>query len=105
MTTQGMKPVSAMLLALVASATMLGFAAAPVQAGIVVVKVSAGELASVNGRASVDARIERAARKACKSDSRELTAAPSYGECVDKALADARIRVAQIANKTQLASR
>ncbi len=101
-------PLSNMVLALAASASMLGFLAAPVRAESVKVDVSAFDVHSVEGRKAIDSRVQFAAEKACAVggvDFRSLTEKAGYEACVDQAVAGARTQVAAMSARTQLASR
>jgi len=107
MTTITTSPFFNAALALVASASMLTFAAAPAEASSVPVKVYTFELASADGRAAVDARLERAARQACGLDRGRdsLTTRARAKDCVAEALVDARTQVAEVKGRSQMASK
>lgn len=106
MTTITTSPFFNATLAIVASAAMLTFAVAPAEASSVPVTVFPHELATPEGRAVVDARLERAAERACGATlARETLAAQAASKaCVAEALADARIQVAAVKTRSQMAS-
>jgi len=95
------------MLALVASAIMLALAAAPAEAASVQVKISPYEMATTQGRAVLDARLDRAARQACGLErGRDLLVAKARArECAAEALAGARIQVAELRNRSLMASK
>lgn len=99
--------VTSFFLALAASGAILGFAAVPAEAAPVSVSVSAFELSTPAGRAKVDARIEAAAEKACRSgdEATNLAARQAFRGCVAQAVADADADVAALASRVQMASR
>lgn len=107
MTTMTTNPILNMGLALIASAAVLTFVAGPAEAKSVPVTVTKAELATPEGRAVVDARIARAARKACSSgvDARDLKALASVNACTRQAQAEARTQVAALIAGNQLAIR
>ncbi len=95
-------------LALVASATILGFVAGPAEAASEKVAFQTVELASSGGRAAVDARVEAAAERVCAAggvDWRSLVEAQDYKACVTSAVARAKSEVAQTRAATMVASR
>lgn len=95
-------------LALVASATILGFAAGPAEAASEKVAFQTVELASKGGLASVEARVEAAAERVCAVggvDYRNLMEAQDYKACVSKTVAEAQGAVAQSRAATMVASR
>lgn len=95
-------------LALVASATILGFVAGPAEAASETVAFQTVELASKGGRAAVDARVEAAAERVCAVggvDWRNLTEAQDYKACVNSSVAKAQGEVAQTRAATMVASR
>ncbi len=92
--------------AIAASAIVLGFAAVPAEAADVAVRISAHELAAPAGRAAVESRIDRAAKMVCGgADRRDLGARADEKACIAKAVADARLQVAALQSRTQMASR
>jgi UrcA family protein len=99
-----------LVLAVVASATVLGFAAAPAEAGEVSearIQVSRAELAGVEGRKAVQARVYAAAKRVCADGGvnwRIPSETAAYNLCVANAVRDARLQIAAIATKTQTAS-
>lgn len=107
MTTITDSPIFSAALAVVASAAMLTFAVAPAEAASVVVKISTQDLTTAEGRAAVDARLERAAKRACGfSHGREALATKALAQaCVAKALADARTQMAGVKARTQMVSK
>ncbi|WP_199555388.1 UrcA family protein [Sandaracinobacteroides hominis] len=108
MTTMTNNPMFSLVLAVVASATMLSFTAVPAEAKSVKVEVSSYDLNTPAGRATVERRVHTAARSACSAggvDFKSFTERKSYTDCVDAAVANARLQMAQFASKTQLASR
>ncbi len=107
MTMMTTNPIFNMGLALIASAAVLTFVAGPAAARAVPVTVAKAELATPEGRAAVDARIESAARRACSGGvyGRDLTALRGVRACVQKAQAEARTQVATMITATRVASR
>ena len=95
-------------LALLASATMLSFAAAPAEAASETVAFQTAELATKGGRAAVEARVEAAAERVCAVggvDWRNLTETQGYKACVSTTVANARSEVAQSVASSMVASR
>lgn len=108
MTTMTKNSMKSLVLAVVTSAAILGFVAMPAQAASVKVDVSGYDLNSMEGRQSVETRVQSAAEQACSAggvDTRNLVGRSIYKQCVTDAVATARVQVAQIAGRTQLASR
>jgi len=99
--------ISGALFATVASATMLSFAIAPAHAASVPVTVAAHELATPEGRAQVDARIERAAARVCgvTNGRTPLAEQARTRACAVETLAAARSQVAVAKMKFQMAAR
>jgi UrcA family protein len=99
--------VTSFFLALAASGAILAFAAAPAEATSVPVSVSAFELSTPAGRAAVDARIEAAAEKACRSgdEGTDLASRQAFRVCVAKAAAEADADVAALGSRARLAAR
>lgn len=99
--------VTSFFLALAASGVILGFAAAPAEAAPVSVTVAAFDLSTPTGRSAVDARIEAAAERACRSGDvwTNLAARQAFRACVAKSVAEADAEVAEIAARMQMASR
>jgi len=94
------------LFAVGASALILGFAAGPAQAASVSLPVSALQLATPAGRASVDARIEQAAETVCgRPEERNLKARRAASLCVAETIAATRAQVAAIKAASQVATR
>jgi UrcA family protein len=96
---------TSLVLAVLASGSILAFAAAPAEAASVDVAVSGYSLTSAQGRAAVDARVTAAAEKACDAgaDIRDVAAWTAEKACVEKAIADARAQVAALGSKTRMA--
>lgn len=95
-------------LALIASATILGFAAGPAEAASEKVAFQPVELASKGGLASVEARVEAAAERVCAVggvDWRNLTETQDYKACVSMTVARAKSEVARSSTATMVASR
>jgi UrcA family protein len=99
--------VTSFFLALAASGAILGFAAGPAEAAPVPVSVSAFDLATPAGRAAVDARIEAAAEKACRSgdEGTSLAARQAFRGCVAKAVDGANADITALSARVQMASR
>ncbi len=95
------------LFAVTASALVLGFAAGPAEARSVEVKVAAAELATPQGRAAVDGRIEQAAEQACgfRPEERDLKTRQTTRLCVAEAIAATDAKIAAIKATSQMASR
>lgn len=106
MTTITQTSMTSLVLAVLASGSILAFAAAPAEAASVDVAVSGYSLTSAAGRAAVDARVAAAAEKACSSgaDIRDVAAWKAEKACVDAAIADARAKVAALGSKTRMAA-
>lgn len=106
MTTMTNNSMMNLVLAVVASATMLSFTAVPAKASSVAVTVTKADFATAEGRAAVDARVLRAAKQACFSgDYRNLAVRAAENQCIAEAVSDARAKVAEVAFSSQLASR
>jgi UrcA family protein len=101
-----MNNLSGLALAMVASAAVLGFAAAPAEAAEVKVRVAAHELATAQGQAAVNGRLEAAAKVACGyvEQPRDAVATSLSKYCVVKTLEDARAKVAEMKARTQMAA-
>ena len=95
------------LFAIATSALVLGFAAAPAQATSVMLSVSAADLATPQGRALVDARIEGAAKQVCDMDNsvRDLRAHRFAKLCTAETIEATRAKVAAIKAASQMAAR
>ena len=95
------------LFAVAASALILGFAAAPAEAATVTLSVSAADLATPQGRALVDARIEGAAKQVCDIDNsvRDLKAYRFAKLCTAETIEATRAKVATLKAATQIAAR
>lgn len=106
MTTLTQNSMTSLVLAVLASGSILSFAAAPAEAASVKVAVSGFSLASAEGRAAVDARVNAAAERACDAgaDIRDVAARQAEKACVAAAVADARAKVAAISTRTQMAA-
>jgi UrcA family protein len=110
MTTTTFNPFRNVALAVVASATVLGFAAAPAEAAEVrtaSIEVRRAELAVPAGRLAVEARVLAAAEKLCAEggvDWRNLSESASYKLCVATAVRDARTQLAAMKAGTQMAA-
>jgi UrcA family protein len=110
MTTTTFSPFRNLALAVVASATVLGFAAAPAEASDVrtaSIEVRRAELFQAAGREAVESRVLMAAGKLCAEggvDWKNLTETASYKLCVATAVRDARIQMAAMTAGTQLAA-
>ena len=107
-TTTMTNPISSLVLALVASATMLGFAAAPAEAASAQVEVSKYELGTPAGRKAAEARVAAVADAVCAKggvDWRNLGEVSAHKRCVTDAVADARTQISALSTRTQLASR
>ncbi len=109
MTTMTFNPLRNMVLAVVASAVVVGFAAVPAEASEVrsaSIKVGQYDLNRAEGRMAVQVLVLNAARELCAQggvDQKDLSETASYKLCVATALRDARIQMAEIAGRTQLA--
>lgn len=94
--------VSAAIAMLVSSVTLVGVAG-PVRAEPVSISVATGgvDLSTASGRAAMDARITRAARKACSApgDDRDLTGRALAAECTEQAVANARVQLARVMDR------
>jgi UrcA family protein len=114
MTIMTMKPLMSLVLALAASATMLGIAAGPAEAATpgstASVKVPVGqfELSTFDGRKAATARVVAAAERVCAEggvDTLNVTEVAAFKLCVADAVVDARQQMAAIQTRAQLASR
>jgi UrcA family protein len=110
MTTMTFNPFRNVALAVVASATVLGFAAAPAEAAEVrtaTIEVSRYDLTRAEGRSAVEGRVIGAARQLCAEggvDWRNLNENAAFKLCVATAVRDARTQMAAITARTQLAA-
>jgi len=93
------------LLAIAASAIVLGFAAAPAEAATI--RVAAYDLSTEKGRASLDARIHRAAKQVCgvNNGALDMSARRFADRCVEETIADTRAKVAAFRASVQTAAR
>jgi UrcA family protein len=114
MTSIPQNPIMSLVLAVVASASVLAFAAGPAEAATpgteVSARVSVGqfELSTFEGRQAATARVVAAAERICAEggvDSKNITEVAAYKLCVADAVVDARQQMAAIQTRTQLASR
>lgn len=111
MTTMTFSPIRNLVLAVVASASVLAFAAAPAEAaGVREARIEVGryDLGRADGRMAVEGRVLVAARTLCAQggvNMRNLREAASYKQCVADAVRDARLQMAAFGSGTQLASR
>jgi UrcA family protein len=111
MTTTTFNAIRNLVLAVVASGSVLAFAAAPAEAAEVRearIEVGRYELTRVEGRTAVEGRVIVVARQLCAEggvDVKNLMETAGYKLCVANAVRDARLQMAAIASKTQLASR
>lgn len=110
MTTTTFSPFRNMMLAVVASASILGFAAVPAEAGEVrsaSIEVGRYELSRAEGRAAVEGRVIATAQQLCAEggvDWKNLTERADYKLCVANAVRDARMQMAAINSRTQMAA-
>lgn len=110
MTTTTFNPFRNMVLALVASASVLGFAAVPAEAAEVrtaSIEVGRYDLTRAEGRLAVEGRVIAKARQLCAEggvDWKNLTENAAYKLCVANAVRDARTQMAAINSRTQLAA-
>ena len=91
-----------------ATAAVIGFSAGPAEAASEKVAFHTAELASMSGRAALDARVEAAAKRVCAAggvDFRNLAETGAYRACVTGSVAKARSDVAETRTATMLASR
>lgn len=108
MTTQTFSPFRNMVLAVVASAAVLGFAAVPAEASEVrtaSIEVGQYDLTRSEGRAAVQVLVLNKARELCALggvDQKDLSETASQKLCVANALRDARIQMIEIAGRTQV---
>ncbi len=93
------------LFAIAASSLILGFATAPAEAATI--KLAAYDLSTEQGRAKLDARIDRAAKQVCgvNNGSMDLAAKRFADACVEETIADTRAKVAVFRSTAQMASR
>lgn len=114
MTTMTTNPIMSLVLAVVASASVLGFAAGPAEAATPGTEVSARvpvgqfELSTFDGRKAATARVVAAAERICAEggvDGKNVTEVAAFKLCVADAVVDARRQMAAIESRTQLASR
>jgi UrcA family protein len=109
MTTTTFSTFRNLMLAMMASATVLGFAAAPAEAGEIRearIAVGQSELSRAEGRQAVESRVLVAARRICAAggvDVKNLSEVASYNLCVANAVRDGRLQMAAIASRTQMA--
>ena len=95
-------------MALVATAAVIGFSAGPAEAASEKLVFQTAELASMHGRAALDARVEAAARRVCAAggvDWRSLVETEAYRTCVTGSVAKARDDVAETRTATMVAAR
>lgn len=110
MTTTTFSPFRNMVLAILASASVLGFAAVPAEAAEVrtaSIEVGRYELTRIEGRHAVEGRVLAKAQQLCAEggvDWKNLTETAGYKLCVATAVRDARTQMAAIASRTQLAA-
>lgn len=110
MTGMTFSPFRNMVLAVVASASVLAFAAVPAEAAEVrtaSIEVGRFELSRVEGRTAVEGRVLAKAGQLCAEggvDWKNLTERAAFKLCVATALRDARQQMAAIASRTQLAA-
>lgn len=99
--------IKSLVLAFVASGTMLMVAAAPAKAASQEVVVKVSELSTSTGRADVQRRLERTARQVCSTDTdgRTTSAYRTQKACEAEALGKAQVQVAAMASKTLLAAK
>lgn len=93
------------LFAVAASALILGFAAGPAHAASISVPVSTHELATAEGRATVDARIARAAKSVCDTGARDVRSVQFARVCVAETIEASSAKLAALKSASQLASR
>jgi UrcA family protein len=111
MTTMTFSPFRNLILAVFASASVLGFAAAPAEAGEVrtaSIDVARYELTRSEGRLAVEGRVIAKAKQLCAEggvDWKNISETTAFKLCVATSLRDARMQMAAIASRTQLASR
>lgn len=94
-------------LAVIASASMLSFLAAPAKAASTEVAYASAELASKGGRAAIDARIEAAAERVCAAgglDRLSLVEMQGYKACVKGTVANASAQLAATRAATMMAA-
>lgn len=86
------------LVAIAASAGMLMLAAGPAEAAAVKLIVQPAALQTADGRAVVDARIERAAQQVCTigDEGRNFASRRERDLCIARSLSDARAKVAAL---------
>lgn len=109
MTTTTFNPFRNVMLAVLASATVLGFAAAPAEASEVrtaTIEVSRYDLTRAEGRAAVEGRVITVAKQICGESGvdRNPTETAARKLCVANAVRDARVQMAAINARTQLAA-
>lgn len=110
MTTLTFNPFRNLVLAVVASASVLAFAAVPAEAAEVrtaSIEIGRYELSRVEGRMAVEGRVMAKAQQLCAEggvDWKNLTERADYKLCVANAVRDARTQMAAIASRTQLAA-
>ncbi len=110
MTTTTFSSIRNLVLAIVASASVLSFAAAPAEASEVRearIEVGRYELGRVEGRQAVEGRVYAAAQRLCAEggvDVKNLMETAGYKLCVANAVRDGRMQMAAIASRTQLAA-
>ncbi len=110
MITMTSNPFRNVALAILASATVLGFAAAPAEAAEVrtaSIATSSLELSRAEGRKAVEGRVIVAAERLCAKESvdwKNLSESAGYKLCVANAVRDARTQMAEITARTQMAA-
>jgi UrcA family protein len=110
MTTMTFNPFRNVVLAVVASATVLAFAAAPAEAADVrtaSIEVGRYELTRAEGRSAVEGRVMAKALQLCAEggvDWKNLTETAAYKLCVANAVRDARVQMAAIASRNLYAA-
>ncbi len=97
---------TSVVLALIASGTMLAMSAGPAYAASLEVRAPVSKLATASGRQAIDARVVRAANRVCATDvALPLGDYYAHKACVSSAIAKARTQIALRAGSVQLASR
>lgn len=107
MITETFSPFRNMVLAVVASVLVVGFAAAPAEASEVrtaSIEVGRYDLTRSEARAAVQVLVLNKARELCAAGGlnlKDLSETASHKLCVANALRDARVQMAEIAGRTQ----
>lgn len=110
MTTTVFSAIRNLVLAAVASGSVLAFAAAPAGATEIRearIAVGQSELTRAEGWAAVEGRVAVAARRLCAKggvDAKNLAETAAYKLCVANAVRDARLQMAAIGNRMQMAA-